>query len=248
MPGHPLPNFQPAKFSVAAPVDSGLAWSDGVAWIDPSDLSTQTFSGTDVLTITDKENAQVYSAGSGKYPITGNLALNGKDLWQNYNKYTSGVHDSTVNTITRDFTLYWLHKGGLASVGGGNAFFFGGSNEMFSLAVNSDWTEQFYLTTATTGATSVTVTPSGGNTDTRLTVVKYDGTNLTIDVNGTDASAAVTGNIGWGVTPSDFMRLGAGTGTNYIRSFFGELLICDSAHDAGQVTSVKSYFNTKYGL
>ena len=232
------------EVTVASPSNAAY---DGIAWIDPSDLTSQTLSGTDVTDITDKLNAQVYSAASGKYPITGDITVNGNDIWKTYNKFTSGTHDSTVNAMTSDFTVYWLHKGGITSVGTGNAFFFGGNNTIFSHALNSDWTEQFYLTTAVTGATSVSVTPAGGNTATRLTVVKYDGANLTIDVNGTTASAAVTGNIDWG-TPSGFMRLGGGTGTNYIRSYFGELLICDRAHTSEEVTAMQGYFNTKYGL
>jgi hypothetical protein len=236
-------DYNITDITTASPGDASY---NGVAWIDTSDLSTQSISGTDVTDITDKINAQVYIASSGKYPqATG--SINGNDVWTTYNKYTSGTHDTTVNTITEDFTLYFVHKGGIASVGEGNAFFFGGVNWIFSLELNSTGNQTFNLKTINDGAIDVTVTPSGALTDTYLTVVKYDGTNLTIDANGDTASQAATGNIDWG-TPSAFMRLGAGTGTNYIRSEWAELLICDSAHDAGQVSLMSDYFTTKYGI
>ena len=228
--------------------DPSQAAYDGVAWIDLTDATSLTLSGSDITAITDKIGGDVHASPSGKEPTNADLVINGENLGRFYNQYTSGSTDTTVNTIPQAFTLYFLYDGGTAGGGGRHAFMYGGTNAMFSLAFPSGGDATFSLTTVDDGATSVTVTPVAGEFATRLVTVKYDGTNLTIDVNGTSASQAATGDIDWGGTPSAFCRVGSGSGTNYIRGHIGELFICDRAHTPTEVTAMQGYFNTKYGL
>lgn len=216
----------------------------GIAWIDPSDLTSFTATGNSVETITDKLNAFAHTFATT--PTSGELAVNGQNLLKHFNSYTTFGMETAVVGLTTGFTMYSLHRVGISGLTSTPiARWYGGNQLNFGLSIGNLNDEAFFLQT-TAGRVSVPATTTGGMTAPRLTTVRYDGATLSIQVAEATVSIPVTGNVS---LPNGQCRIGRGSsGNNGIRSYLSEMLICDRAHRPAEVAEMQGYFNLKYGL
>jgi Ca2+-binding RTX toxin-like protein len=224
-------------------------------WLDASDASTITESGSGVSEWADKSGSgnDAEQSDITKQPTLNNGAFNG-----NNTIYFNGLSESNILQTENDvsygaFTIFSILNTTVA-----------GTRIIYEASANTNLNDGFYLTSGNSGTISVNV-PGTGRTEYQLTngwardnspfiaTHSFEGTNVshTIGTNGLDAipnNNNITGDPGIASVTTSFNIGARANGSAPYEGEIGELIFFNSDLSDADRQSVERYLSNKYGI
>ena len=259
-----IANLNVAVLNMPSTGGGGIPVTGYKLWLDATDSSTITASGSAVSQWSDKSgNASNFTQGTGSsQPLTGTRTINGKNVidfdgTNDFLKCPSStsifkyLHTSTGGTVfvvgINDSNGVFLSNGGAASDKIG--IYHGISSNTTDLLITNGATvvgAQFGLTNVGTSAFYLTNKWDGGNA-TAANRLKESKNGAAFTGSNTATATASTSNSSWD------MHLGSsvdntGTPSSYFNGAIGEVIFYEGILSAGDITSVQSYLATKWGI
>ncbi len=206
-----------------------------VAWYDANDSATITKSADRVSQWNDKSsqgNNLVQATGADQ-PLWVNAVQNGKPIIR-FDGVSEHMEDLVTNTYTQPTTLFMVCS--TPTENGGNRAFFDGDSARNLLNLQSPNQYRIYA-----GASLIGGTLSAGF---KLFRAKFNGASSSLHINNSSILSGDAGTQGL-----EGIIIGALNGFTGPSNFdVCEVLFYDANVSAGDITSIESYLNTKWGL